>query len=249
MIFPMVDFFHAGREFRRGSLDLLECLATGSSRTESELSASASMMKAAAYRILRTLEKRGYVTTFERVRRYFIGQAFRSYAEAARDSNRLLRTAPPLMRLSGPRRARPSILPSSTEAGSIYLEIIESERGLRTTGSVGLFDALHSTALGKAIMSHLPRGETARLLAKAEMLPRSGRTIIDLEQLPAAFDEVARANYAIDDEENEIGMRCVAAATVNADGWPIAAVSVSGPTLRMADDVLAVVRAKLLCRL
>jgi hypothetical protein len=130
----------------------------------------------------------------------------------------------------------------------LYLEIIESERGLHTTGSVGLFDALHSTALGKAIMSHLPRGETARLLAKAEMLPRTGRTIIDLEQLPAALDEVAGAGYAIDDEENEIGMRCVAAPIVNADGWPTA-VSVFGPTLRMADDVLAVVRAKLLCRL
>ena len=227
------------------TLDLLECLSDGRPRSVAELCAATDITKAAAYRILHTLERRGFVVTYERVRHYTIGHAFLVYTEAARHSDRLLAAARPVMRELWKYSGETVNLGIRSQGRVLYLEVMESSRGLRATGQVGTLDALHSTALGKAMLSRLPDGDLDRVIDLADLSPRTERTVTDRLALMKAIRKVRSDGFAVDDQENEIGMRCVAAPIVNADGWPLGAVSVSGPTSRMTTAAVEALATRL----
>jgi IclR family acetate operon transcriptional repressor len=227
------------------ALDLLECLSDGRPRSVAELCEATEITKAAAYRILHTLERRGFVVTYERVRRYTIGHAFLAYAEAARGSDRLIAVARPVMHDLWKYSGETVNLGIRSQGRVLYLEIIESSRGLRATGRVGALDALHSTALGKAMLSCLPDSELDQVVSRADLSPRTERTVTDRAVLMKAIHKVRDDGFAVDDQENEIGMRCVAAPIVGNAGRPLAAVSVSGPTSRMTAAAVEALAARL----
>jgi IclR family acetate operon transcriptional repressor len=214
------------------TLDLLQALAERPNQTVAELSEAAGITKATAYRILNTLEARGYVVTYERVRRYSVGHAFHLYAGAARHADRLIQVARPQMEALA-QLGETVNLGVLARRSVLYLEVIESKQGLRATSEVGSLDTLHATALGKSMLSRMASEERDMLLADAKLVPFTVHTVTDREALRAQIEAATQQGYAIDDEENEIGMRCVAAPIVNADGRPVAALSVSGPNSRM----------------
>jgi IclR family acetate operon transcriptional repressor len=220
------------------AIDLLECLLEQPDQTVAELSQAADVTKAAAYRILSTLERRGYVATYERVRRYSIGHAFRAYIQATNGSDRLLDAARPSMRALWEQTGETVNLAVLARGGVLYVDVMESGQGLRATADVGALDTLHSTALGKAMLSRMPLTERDGLLDQAQLVSRTEHTETNLAKLRQIIELATRSGFAIDDEENEIGMRCVAAPVVNSDGWPLAAISVSGPSSRMSYDVI-----------
>ena len=220
------------------TLNVLELLLARPDATVSEISEGTGITKAAAYRILSALERRGYVATYEKVRRYSIGPAFYSYERAARAADRLLVVSRPIMQEIWVSSGETVNLGVLIHSGVHYIDIIESSQGLRATGRVGARDTLHSTALGKAIMARMPAEQRDELIAAAELAPRTPHTVADRDALRASIECAARAGHAIDNEENEVGMRCVAASIVNADGRPLAAMSVSGPSSRMTDTAL-----------
>jgi IclR family acetate operon transcriptional repressor len=214
------------------ALDLLQALAARPSQSVAELSQAAGVTKATAYRILTTLEMRGCVVTYGRVRRYSIGQAFHLYSRAAREADRLVPIARPHMRDLA-RFGETVNLGVLANQRVLYLDVLESNQSLRAISEVGSFDTLHATALGKAILSRMPVAERDAILAEAELVPLTAHTVTAVDALRQQIERAAIDGYALDDEENEIGMRCVAAPIVNADGWPVAALSVSGPNSRM----------------
>jgi IclR family acetate operon transcriptional repressor len=114
----------------------------------------------------------------------------------------------------------------------IYLEIVESRRSMRWVVAKGDREHLHSTALGKAVAMVLDDEEISSILETEGMPARTDRTIGD----PGEFlREIARARidgYAIDDEENEQGGRCVAVPIRGSS--PKAALSLSAPTSRLS---------------
>jgi len=220
------------------ALDLLECLSDGQPRTVAELSQAAGISKAAAYRILHTFERRGLVVTYERVRRYSIGYGLLAYAEAAWRSDRLLAAARPVMHELWTCSGETVNLGIRSRDRVFYLEVMESSRGLRATGKAGSLDALHSTALGKSMLSRLPDNELARIIRRAELKARTVHTVTDAKALLTAIAQARTEGFAIDNEENEIGMCCVAAPIVSAEGQPVGALSISGPTSRMTSDAV-----------
>ncbi len=227
------------------AVDLLDCLADGVPRTVAALCAETGVSKAAAYRILHTLQRRGLVVTYERVRRYTIGHALLAYSGVARQSDQLVATARPVMTELWQHCGETINLGIQSRGQVLYLEIMESRRGLRATGQVGSLDALHSTALGKAMLSQLPEEDLGRAVRQAVLKRRTQYTVTDRKALLRAIRDVRTSGYAIDDQENEVGMRCVAAPIINADGWPLGALSISGPTSRMTPETVAALGTQL----
>ncbi len=215
------------------AFDLLEALAGRPDQTVAEVAGAAGVTKATAYRILSTLETRGYVVTYQRVRRYSIGHAFHVYLQAARKADRLIHVARPQMQLLLEALDETVNLGVLARQGVLYLEVLESTQGLRATSEIGRFDTLYSTALGKAMLSRMPTAERHSRLAGAALVALTEHTVTDPAELARRIEQAADNGYAVDDEENEIGMRCVAAPIVNADGWPVAAISISAPASRM----------------
>ena len=129
----------------------------------------------------------------------------------------------------------------------LYLDKIESTRSIRMACRTGRRNPAHCTAVGKAILAHLPEREVDEVL-KQHGLPRfTPRTITS----PAAFKAELRAirerGYSVDDEEVEEGVRCVGAAVLGRHGRPLAAVSVSSPAFRVTMEKVPIVAAAL-CR-
>lgn len=222
------------------ALDIAEALAKAEdSCTVAEVSTSAGVNKAAAYRILHTLERRGYaLRDAGEVRRYSLGPAFRSLTRESEASRGLLAAARPVLNSLWKAYGETVNLGVMAQDQIVYLDILESDQGLRTTVTVGSVDHIHSTALGKAMLAALSSAEARLILAGTQRVARTPRTVTSLPKLMAELKKVRAAGYAFDDEENEPGARCVAAAVVDADSRPIGALSVSGPSWRLPDEVV-----------
>jgi IclR family transcriptional regulator, acetate operon repressor len=122
---------------------------------------------------------------------------------------------------------------------AVYLHKVDSDKPYEMRSRVGNELLLHCTAIGKAILAHLPADEVEAVVASAGMPARTPATITDLPALRAELEVVRERGYALDDEENEATVRCLGAAILDRAGRPRGGVSISTVTF-------AVDRAELL---
>ena len=122
----------------------------------------------------------------------------------------------------------------------VYIDKIETRQitgGLKMASSVGARNPVHTCAVGKVLAAHLSEEDLDYLIKQKGLPQRTTNTITN----PAAFKEhlkiVRSQGYAIDDEENERGIRCLAAPIFGEKGRPVAAISVSGPAFRVTKKV------------
>jgi IclR family acetate operon transcriptional repressor len=194
--------------------------------------------KSSAFRYLWTLESHRYVERDPASGLYRLGLGFIGMQSRSLE---LLR-----------QRARPLLTQLRDDLGetinlgvldgdtAVYLDIVESRRGVRLAVARGSRDALHATALGKVIAADLPRQQVSGILASSGMPALTSRTITEASAFFDELDRVRRAGYAVDDGESEVDGRCVAVAI---RGAPVpAGLSVSSPAARLPlehlDDVV-----------
>jgi IclR family transcriptional regulator, acetate operon repressor len=209
-------------------LDLLRQRPGGA--TLKELTQVTNMPKSSVFRYLATLESRGYVERIERDGAFRLSAAFIS--TEAHHLELLANRARPRMEELRDRFGETVNLAVLDDTRIVYLEIVESRRSMRWVVAKGDREHLHSTALGKAVAMVLDDQHISSILEAAGMPSRTERTIADPETFLA---EIARARvngYAIDDEENEQGGRCVAVPIRGSN--PKAALSLSAPTSRLS---------------
>lgn len=119
----------------------------------------------------------------------------------------------------------------------VYLDKIEPvNRRVWLASRIGTSNPVYCTAMGKAILAFLPELAAMEIIAKIRFLRRTPRTLCTPEALMRSLERVRQRGYAIDDEEVEVGVRCIGAPILNESGHPMAAVSVSGPTSRITQQ-------------
>lgn len=117
----------------------------------------------------------------------------------------------------------------------VYIDKVEPINGRVCISSrTGISNPVYSTSLGKAILAFLPETEAARIVAGIRFKAFTPKTLTSKEELLRSLDRVRQRGYAIDDEEMEIGTRCVGAPIFDANHRPVAALSISGSALRLA---------------
>ena len=118
----------------------------------------------------------------------------------------------------------------------VYIERLLGTNMLGMRSEIGKREMIHSTALGKAILAWMSKEEVNNIIAQHEFKPITPHTITS----PAAFMQELQKTYergfAIDNEENELGGRCVAAPILDYDEKPVAAISISVPIQRFPDS-------------
>lgn len=216
-------------------LDLLDDVAAG--LTLIEVAKEIGLPRSSVFRYLTTLEARGHVSRD--------GEVFRAGSGltnlALRDVGLFISAARPRMGELC-RRFEETVNLGALDATKVaYLEILEGPKAMRFATRPGSCDYLHSSALGKSMAARMPDDQVLRILAREGMPSLTPQTIRD----PAAFMRelgiVRAAGYAVDNLENETGVRCVAVAL---PGNAAAAISVSAPALRFtADEVAAAATA------
>jgi len=123
------------------------------------------------------------------------------------------------------------------EGDVLYLAKEESSQTIRMCSYVGKRAPLHCTALGKVLLAFLPEEERKKILEQKELPRLTDNTITDRNKLEKELSKIQKQGFALDQEENEKDVRCIAAPIRNYQGRVIAAVSISGPAFRIDKKV------------
>ena len=195
-----------------------------------EVAEASGLPKASAFRYLRALQGRRFVERDEELGIFRIGSGF-----VGMQSRRLEflreRTRPWLEKLRDD-------LGESANLGAldgdavIYLEVVESRKGVRLASTIGSRDPIHSTALGKAIASRMDEKKLRALLHRLGLPRRTANTITDIETFFVELRRVEETGFAVDDCENDEDGRCVAV-PIDETGLDAAAISISAPMGRL----------------
>jgi len=118
----------------------------------------------------------------------------------------------------------------------VYLYKARGDAAVETMSTMGSRETLHSTALGKAILSVMNEASVRDLLGPGPLPAKTDNTITDINELVDELEMITERGYAIDDEENILGLRCVSTPVVLDDGTVLGSISVSGPSSRMTTD-------------
>jgi IclR family KDG regulon transcriptional repressor len=121
----------------------------------------------------------------------------------------------------------------------VYIERLFGDHSLGIRSELGKRAPLHSTALGKVILAHMDQHEARNILTDYDFIPVTRFTITDQKQFLAEIERIRESGFAIDEQENEIGGRCIAAPIYNNDGNVVAAVSISVPIQRLPNEKIA----------
>ena len=193
--------------------------------------------KTSVFRYLRTLVAARYLDHDAGTDTYRVGAQFRALHTPAPALERLRQAALPEMQSL--RREFDETVNLGVQQGPeiVYVEVVESERRLRILARVGSRDPLHSTALGKAILSRMPVAERQAVLGGG-LRARTKKTVVDRARLDADLLCAVCDGYAVELGENEEGAVCISAALMPAMGIA-AAVSLSAPEGRLSTDRFA----------
>ena len=205
----------------------------------SDLARHLQIPKSTAHNLLQTLKDFDFVQQDEQAKVYRLGsRAMEIGLTFARGSDLLSHARAVLNRLAEQtgETVKFGVLSNNQV---LIVAAVESLRQLHTRGDLGTRWPLHSSSLGKAMLSALPWPETAAILTATGMPRFTRATLHTLKDAEREMRQIRERGYALDRQENEEGVCCVAAPVADPLQGTVAAISVSGPTARLRDSVLA----------
>ncbi|WP_071460494.1 IclR family transcriptional regulator [Bacillus massilinigeriensis] len=228
------------------ALDIIEIV----SRKESgfgvtEIANKMDMNKSSVHRTLSTLLQFGYVHQDTETGKYRLGYKFLDLGSRLLDSLDLRTEAKPYLLELGKSTNEVIHLVVHEQGEVVYIEKLEGNETLRMHSKVGRHAPMHCTSVGKAIMAFLSEKETQSILKEKGMKRHTESTIIDEVQLLNELKKIRQDGCALDMEENEPGIVCIAVPVFDYFGKAIGAVSVSGPAMRMTTEKLQLLKEKM----
>lgn len=216
------------------AFELLERMAAaGGQVTLTELANGTGLPLPTIHRLVRTLQDRGYVRQ-DSSRRYALGPRLIGLGEGA---SRLLGSSarPHLARLVDAlgETANMALLDGDEV---VYVAQAPSRHSMRMFTEVGRRVLPHCTGVGKALLAQLPQERVRELLARTGMPAQTPHTMTDADELLRELAGISQRGYALDEGEQEVGVRCIAVPVPDAPAF--AALSVSGPEGRLTAKIV-----------
>jgi IclR family transcriptional regulator, KDG regulon repressor len=201
-----------------------------------DLSSQLTLPKGTVHRLLSSLAYFGYIRQDTKTKNYFLGLKLLELGNLIVDQLDLRKIAEPLLvgLIERVRETAHMVILDRNEV--VYIDKIETEQhtgGLKMTSRVGSRNLAHSCAVGKVLLSYLSEDELNEAIAEKGLPKKTDNTITDPLKFKEHLLTVKNQGYAIDEEENEKGIRCVAAPIFDGKGKAVAAISVSGPAFRV----------------
>jgi len=204
-----------------------------------ELAAELGMAKSTLHHIISTLVAGGFLAQDPQNRTYNIGLHLVEIGQAYLEQLDLRKIARPhLEQLSLAVKEIVHLLILDQDE-VVYIDKVEShtqEGTLRCSSFIGRRVSAYSTAAGKVLLAFLPDEELERYLSTHELQPKTEFTVTAPAVLREQLAKVKAEQIAVDCQENELGVHCVAAPIFNREGKCIAALSISGPINRVSRE-------------
>lgn len=212
-------------------LDILGQAQDGVSITE--LSERLGVDKGSASRLVATLASYGYAEKDEQTRRYHLGAQVVSLSRSLLTRLPLREAAKPFLRQLMERTGECAHLAVPAQGKVLYIDQVESPATLRVNAEVGTMNPLHCTALGKVLLAF------GHLELPAALESFTPYTLTDPVRLGRNLEQVRAQGYAVDDEEFDLGVRCIAVPVRDFGGRVVASMGISGPATRMTPERLS----------
>ena len=206
-----------------------------------DLSAGLKLPKGTIHRLLSSLSYFGYIRQDPETKCYFLGLKLMALNAQLADQLDLRKVAESILRDLADRTKLAANLVIIDRNEIVFIDKVETQRpvgGLKMASRVGSRNPVHTCAVGKVLLCHMPEEEVDRILTEAGLPRRTANTITSSVRFKAHLKIVKQQGYAIDDEENEQGIRCLAAPVFDGRGVAVAAVSVAGPAFLVTPEAL-----------
>lgn len=229
------------------TLDILESLVEfGTEVGLVEISQAVNLPLATVHRLLGTLIQRGYVKQNQHNRKYSLGFRALQMGHDMRQRFSLRLEARPFLQRLVQRVGESANLAVLDDGEVVYIDQAQSSRILRMFTQVGNRLPVHSTGSGKALLAYLPSDVVTGILRRFGLTARTPHTITDSKQFLDELAKTRERGFALDDEEQEEGVRCLAVPVRDASGQVVASLSVSGPVTRLNDEHVGAVTPELI---
>ena len=216
------------------ALDLIEIISERGGIGVRELSKTAGLPPASTHRIIAALVTRGYLNKNERNHHYTLSPKFLILGQRVQQQIDIVSVARPyLEKLMSETRENANLCVRDGN-NVIYIDHVGSpDHHLRAFTKLGGKAPLYASGVGKVFLSCFGRQRLQQFIDQVELMPFTPYTITTIPKLIDELNTIRRKGYAIDNQENEIGVRCAAAPVFNHSGRIQAAVSVSGAAQRL----------------
>ncbi|MGR7923102.1 DNA-binding transcriptional regulator KdgR [Zobellella denitrificans] len=218
---------------------ILQALGEEESIGVTELSQRVLMPKSTVYRFLNTMKTLGYVAQEGDSEKYNLTLKLFELGARALQNVDLIKFADVQMRELSEQTHETIHLGAFEEDSIVYIHKIDSLYNLRMYSRIGRRNPLYSTAIGKVLLAWRDEQEVRDILKPVEFKAHTANTIMDVDTLVQDLVKVKGQGYAEDNEEMEIGLRCIAVPVFDRFGFVVAGLSISFPVVRFDEQRLS----------
>ncbi|WML36718.1 IclR family transcriptional regulator [Clostridium sp. OS1-26] len=219
------------------SLSILEALSDYEDGLGiTEISEKVGLHKSTVHRLLSTLIQKGYVEQSEETNKYKLTLKLFELGSKKIGKIDVVNVAKPYLRdlMKMTNEVVHLVIRDGNEI--VYVDKVESESTIRMYSRIGKRSPIYCTAVGKAMLSYMTDEQVEQIWNQSDIKKFTEKTITNLEEFKEHLKIVREKGYAIDEQENEIGIRCVGAAILNYKGEVCGAISISGSTISFTED-------------
>lgn len=218
------------------ALTILDLVAEQPRRTN-EVAEFLDVHPSTALRLLHTLRRHGFVHE-NSDHSYRLGASIFRLGFQALEAIDLRTIARPYMEELNRATGETIHLGALEDDEVIYLDKVEATHRVRMQTRIGAISPLHCTGVAKAIIAFLPSTERHRLLSHRDLKSFTPKTITSIDRLEADLAQTRERGFALDEEENEVGIHCVAAPIMSGQGQIVGAFSITAPMSRVDRETL-----------
>ena len=220
------------------AMEVLEYLSTAQGKPLTALAAETGQAPATVYRILVTLEGRGLVEFDAQEQIWHIGP--RAFVIGARFLRRtsLVERARPILRKLMEMTGETANLGMEKGGMVLFLSQVETHESIRAFFPPGTLSPMHASGIGKALLAQMDERRFSRWFRDHPPQRFTAHTLLNHQALGDECARIRARGYAVDAEEKNLGMRCIAAPVFDLNREAVAGISVSGPTSRVETDAI-----------
>lgn len=226
---------------------VIELLAEHGPMGIMELSGLLGFHKSTTHRLVTSLQYMGYIRQDEESLKYALSLKFLDIGSRILEQTNMAALIHPALKKLSEQTGETVHLVQREGIEAVYIDKVESTASsIRMVSRVGSRIPLYCSGVGKALLAELPDPQIRAVWDSSEIRRLTPHTITSFEALMERIGEVRERGYALDDEENEEGVRCIAVSLRDYHKEPVYALSISAPVGRMTDERILELRDRVL---
>lgn len=187
------------------------------------------------FRIVMTLMKRGYLFRNEDTKQFYLSRKFLSIGNRTLSHGNLKYIGMDILRDLRDLTKETVLIGTLVDTEGVFIEQVPGLHAFRFVAELGERFVVHTSALTKAILAYLPEIERIKILSKLTLTRYTAYTITSKTVFCRELNNIRERGYAVDRGEEFEGIHCLGAPILDHHGYPIAAISVTGPSIRLKE--------------